>query len=241
MDRETFCNTVLSRVRYATDRERTAIRRELEGHLEDHAADLVRLGWPESEAEERALAAMGDPAEIGRALNREYPLGWLVLSRAVLPVIAVLGLLTFAAWCVMPFQIFRNVQARTDPAAYLSLYNEEYGLEAVTEPEVRVDLGDQVLWVYQTGLDAETGKADLLACLYHKDPLKKTQRDLLARAGEELTAAGGEAWVKSTNGGARYLEATGIPAERGADLTLTCGAYGNRRTVAVPLPWEELP
>ena len=241
MDRETFCNTVLSRVRFATEREREAIRRELEGHLEDHAADLVRIGWPENEAEERAMAAMGDPAEIGRALNQEYPLGWLVLSRIALLAAMVLGLLAFAAWCVIPAQVFRNVQARTAPAAYLSLYDEEYGLDAVMETDIRVDLGDRVLWVYQTGLDTETGQADLLACLYHKNPLKKTQRDLLARAGEELTAPGGEAWVKSTNGGAKYLEVTGVPAERGGDLTLTYGAYGNRRAIAVPLPWEELP
>ena len=188
MDRETFCNTVLSRVRFATEREREAIRRELEGHLEDHAADLVRIGWPENEAEERAMAAMGDPAEIGRALNREYPLGWLVLSRIALLAAMVLGLLAFAAWCVIPAQVFRNVQARTAPAAYLSLYDEEYGLDAVMETDIRVDLGDRVLWVYQTGLDTETGQADLLACLYHKNPLKKTQRDLLARAGESICA-----------------------------------------------------
>lgn len=84
--------TALSYVRFKPDRE--AIDRELREHMEDHAADLERIGFTAEEAQTRVLAAMGDPAETGRALDREHSpvLGWLwVLSKWLL-LFAVLSL-----------------------------------------------------------------------------------------------------------------------------------------------------
>ncbi len=88
---DAFCQAVCRQVRHATPRERRAIRAELTGHLEDRAEDLRQRGMPEEEAEERAVAAMGDPEAIGRELNRQYPLGWLIVSRC--------ALVLAAAWC----------------------------------------------------------------------------------------------------------------------------------------------
>ena len=89
---DAFCQAVCRQVRHATPRERRAIRAELTGHLEDRAEDLRQRGMPEEEAEERAVAAMGDPEAIGRELNRQYPLGWLIVSRCALVLAAVLVL-----------------------------------------------------------------------------------------------------------------------------------------------------
>ena len=36
---------------------------------------LLELGYSPELAEERTLDAMGDPKEVGRELNRQYPLG----------------------------------------------------------------------------------------------------------------------------------------------------------------------
>ena len=57
------------------------VRAELTAHLEDRAQALTEQGVPPEEAEERAVAAMGDPKAIGRALHRQHwpILGWIEL------------------------------------------------------------------------------------------------------------------------------------------------------------------
>lgn len=75
-----WCETVVGQVRFKPDR--WAIQRELEDHYEDHVKDLERLGYPHELARQRALGAMGDPVEVGRALDKVHKpwLGWLWLA-----------------------------------------------------------------------------------------------------------------------------------------------------------------
>jgi len=70
-------DTVLRQVRFKPDRK--AIREELNGHYEDKVADLERLGYDRKLAESRALEAMGDAVEIGKAFDKVHKpwLGWL--------------------------------------------------------------------------------------------------------------------------------------------------------------------
>lgn len=75
MDRRDYTDRVLSSLRRVTEKEREAIRSELDGHIEDHMEALRELGYDEELAEERAIAAMGEPDEVGRELNRQYT-GW---------------------------------------------------------------------------------------------------------------------------------------------------------------------
>ena len=75
MDQKTYIHTVLSALHHVTKRERDAIRWELAGHMEDHMEGLLELGYSPELAEERTLSAMGDPKEVGRELNRQYPPG----------------------------------------------------------------------------------------------------------------------------------------------------------------------
>lgn len=72
---ETFCAAVCAKVRWPF--ARWDITQELTGHLQDHAASLEEKGLSPEEAQSQAVAAMGDPAELGRALNRVHspPLG----------------------------------------------------------------------------------------------------------------------------------------------------------------------
>ena len=72
MDRRDYTDRVLSSLRRVTEKEREAIRSELDGHIEDHMEALRELGYDEELAEERAIAAMGEPDEVGRELNRQY-------------------------------------------------------------------------------------------------------------------------------------------------------------------------
>lgn len=74
---QVWCQTVTDRVRFKPDRY--DIAEELKAHYQDHVKDLMRLGYDVELAEERALGAMGDPVEIGLAMDRAHKpwLGWL--------------------------------------------------------------------------------------------------------------------------------------------------------------------
>ena len=63
-------DSVVEQVRFRPDR--AAIEEELTAHYEDHVKDLERLGYEQKLAEQRALRAMGDPVEIGRAMDRVH-------------------------------------------------------------------------------------------------------------------------------------------------------------------------
>ena len=75
---ETFCRQVCAFVRFSPDHD--AITAELTAHLEDHRDALLeaRPDLTPEEAEEAAVLAMGDPVELGRALNESHSplLGW---------------------------------------------------------------------------------------------------------------------------------------------------------------------
>lgn len=76
-----YCDAVCRRVHYPFVRK--AIRSELTGHLEDRTQALFHQGHPQDEAARLAVAAMGDPEETGRALNRLYPPFWHWLTRCL--------------------------------------------------------------------------------------------------------------------------------------------------------------
>lgn len=78
-----WCTQVTDQVRFWPDRK--AIVQELTAHYEDHVRDLERLDYPLKLAEQRALDAMGDPEEIGKALDRVHKpwLGWLWVASRV--------------------------------------------------------------------------------------------------------------------------------------------------------------
>ena len=81
---------VLANLRRVTPGERAAIRDEIDGHIEDHICDLLDLGYSPELAEERAMSFMGDPVEVGKELDKQYPLRWLVLGRVALVLTAMM-------------------------------------------------------------------------------------------------------------------------------------------------------
>ena len=92
----TYADTVCQSLKNATQRERKAIRQELEDHLTDHAEALIESGWDEAHATQHALDAMGDPQEVGQELSKAFPLHWFVLSRLALAAFA--ALLLTVSW-----------------------------------------------------------------------------------------------------------------------------------------------
>ncbi len=92
-----WINAVCEQVRFRPDHR--SIELELRDHYEDHVQDLLRLGRPRELAEERALEAMGNAQEVGRALDKVHKpwLGWLWEVSRVL-VLALALLLAWKLW-----------------------------------------------------------------------------------------------------------------------------------------------
>lgn len=130
-----WCDTVTRQVRFRPDRG--AIQRELTAHYQDHVRDLERVGYDWKLAEQRALAAMGDPEEIGRALNRVHKpwLGWLwIASRAVLALTVVACLLSLPGTGSFFHMMKNTLFPPEDPGGYqaiagsYSALNEQEGV-----------------------------------------------------------------------------------------------------------------
>lgn len=95
-----YCTAVCDQVRFRPDR--AAIQSELWGHLEDHAAALEETGLSREEAKARAVEAMGDPVEVGKALDALHSpvAGWLLRVLGWLSNLT-LAILCLAVFCVL--------------------------------------------------------------------------------------------------------------------------------------------
>ncbi len=100
MTEERFIKLVLSQMPRATEREGRDISRELAAHMEDARAAYAAAGFDAEEAQRRVVEAMGDPKELGRALNAQLSPFWLWLSRIARAVCAVAAVgLTYSLLC----------------------------------------------------------------------------------------------------------------------------------------------
>lgn len=238
MTREEYTNTVLAQLRRVTEDERRAIRAELDAHMEDHMEALAELGCDGAEAEERTLARMGDPAEVGRALNKVYTgWVWVLLSRAavlltvVLCVQAVLGLgiLSNLLW---------SIQARTIPQDVHS----DYRAWATIEPDIRIPIGNDVLRVYRVSLvkRGDGLAAEVALAAYDRIPGGVVSRRLIPSV--VLADQRGAVPDRDTGGGGKgcftaEFTLRYVPVREGDTyITLTYDRLGEHAAVEIPLP-----
>lgn len=158
MNRAEYCAQVLSHLRRLSRREREAVRAELEEHMEDRVCALLDLGYDQALAEERTMAAMGDPAQVGREMAKQYPRGWNVVTGVslVLCVFVMFSALSSSsnrkmigyAWDSLVYRVFPP-----GPETVIAGTVSPRGIEpvsGVTEAvDIRRTIGDNVLWVYQ--------------------------------------------------------------------------------------------
>lgn len=95
---EAFCQAVCRHIRYLPAHR--AVSDELTGHMEDHARRLTEQGTAPEEAAAQAVAAMGDPEEIGAALDRQYR-PWLFRLEQLVRYTAVVFLAVLAVTVTM--------------------------------------------------------------------------------------------------------------------------------------------
>ncbi|BAL00590.1 hypothetical protein OBV_33910 [Oscillibacter valericigenes Sjm18-20] len=245
MERQEFCDRVLAKVRHATPKEKTAIRAELDAHMEDHAAALLEAGYEEAEAAERAMYAMGDPEEIGAELNKDYPLGWLVLSRVSL-ILTVLICATFLFSWPKLGNTLNSLQARIAPETSGFASTAKYTYER--DLDIRAEIGGDILRIYKVGLDVnrdgETGNAALFFCNYSKNPFGYTA-DLMylecGTSGIMESARNYDCGWCSGNAGAYYSLVAKIPVTRTDNaVVLTDDHFGKYVRLEVSVPWEDV-
>ena len=96
-----FCRAVTDQLRCKWEAE--AVSQELCDHIRDHADALMAEGADQRAAEQAAVDAMGDPVELGKALDKLHsPWPWRLLRVCTtgLGLVLVLLLLFGAAWLV---------------------------------------------------------------------------------------------------------------------------------------------
>ncbi len=138
---------VLRHVRFRPDHQ--AIAKELYAHYEDHVRDLERIGYEEPLARERALAAMGDAAEVGKGLDAAHKpfWGWLLKATEWMAVALVLMLLWTMVFAEGAQSLWRKTTGQLrwqEPPAYAACVETEFGEIYMTleEPYTETETGE---------------------------------------------------------------------------------------------------
>ena len=241
MTRQEFLDQVLSPLGRLTAEERENIRRELEEHVEDRMEALLDMGWDEELAESRCLEAMGDPAEIGREMAKQYRgWWWLWIGRAaaaltvVMCVLALLGLgMLGAAW--------DSLTVRIHPSTAISI-GELKNVEAVADLDIRAEVGNDILRIYQVSVGEKDGQraAMVLACMYARWPFGIVADSINARS-DLWNQRGGTG--HSSGGSGNYgavCAARWTPVEPGdTHVVWEYRAIGETVRLEIPLPGGE--
>lgn len=248
MDQKTYIDTVLSVLRHVTGGERAAIQAELKGHIEDHMEGLMELGYEPELAEERTLAAMGDPKEVGRELNKQYPMRWLVLCwlARILSAWAVFAVLLLALSTVDAYESpVTAVRERMHPD--LSHHYDPAGtIVAEEQLDIEVSVGNDIVRVvrvciYYDGYDIS--RENLMAYVnvdsYDRRLLGLVSDKYLILENQEggrseLLVSGSNRWWRMGDGA--------VPIEPDDTwVTLRYEAYGESAAIRIPLPEGEQP
>ena len=141
-----FCESVCGFVRFSPDH--AAITAELTAHMEDRRDALLERNSALSpeEAEARAVAAMGDPEAVGRALNESHSplLGWFqIWFRRAVWVLAAMVLLVN-----LP-QTAQTLTGLAAPPVYYDTVGLGHLLAHYDEYDVTADLAPDAVWQYE--------------------------------------------------------------------------------------------
>lgn len=248
MTRRDFTDRALLPLTRLTWEEREAVRQELEEHVEDRMEILLEMGWAEELAEARCLEAMGDPAEIGRELAKQYrsrDRGWVWLGRAAVALTAVL--------CVQALPSLGALSSAWDSLTVRSIRVPAWWgfeldtVEAQGPADIRVRVGNDVLRVacVSVGREDRGGgrSAGVLLLSYDRIPGGVVASSVLdstvlenQRGGRapDRDAAWGHVRVR---GAVKYVDVE--PGD--AYVTLVHEWLGETIRVQVPLPGEEEP
>ena len=245
---QNYGNAVCKYINHATGREKDSIRAELTAHMEDHAQALMDAGYDEDHARNAALTAMGDPEEVGKALDREFPRLWYVLSKVSLLALVLAAL--FAAQTLWPVlsNLAAYCQARTDPMHSGYILDD---FPEVDPLDIQQDLpGGATLRVFGSGVEpSESGEgydAYIATVIYPKTFFTRSQigtrcLDFSWDTPDNLfNSPLAYSPLSGTEGGVYYCTYKLLNISPGTSPTALYDHYGTTFQFTVPLPWKEV-
>jgi len=237
------------------------MKAELMGHMEDRMDDLAAQGRSPDEAEAEAVRRMGDPEEVGRALNRQLSEVWLVIRLlATLGAVAMAVLVALCLWTTAERVWKEETMAAYTEAISRPWYDwgtddsqkEEYlaGMYYIwTDHDEKVQLGDDVLWLYgveQYRFSSNTRRGNLEFMTYKAQgpawaAILPGNVQAVDDRGREVEITPG-AMLNSRSQDYHYSRYGEYHFEAQPDaeaLTVTFSRYGETATFQVPLAGEE--
>ena len=192
------------------------------------------------------MAAMGDPEEVGRELDKQYTNGFWLWLEGIARILLVIVIFTAVIGCPILFHAADHLEARFAPEGY----STDFPAEVTEEVDLRVQVGNDILRVYRVALGEQShynhaiGESEVLptaqvsVCAYDRIPFGIVSGDLFTylkaadQRGTEIDTWGGGAgsW------GAEY-DRYYIPIEPGdTHVVLSYDRFGEPVTLNVPLP-----
>ena len=236
MNRRDYTAAVLRGLRHVTESEKERIRAELDGHMEDHMLELMERGWEQEEAEEKAAACMGDPAEVSEELQKCYSYGWLIVNRVLGVVLTLLVLLSVTELASSGHGLLTQWRAQHNP---LKEMGDTQRQQIRRELDIAVDCGNSVLRFYAVG-ENEEGETTVHYLVYNKTPFRFAAKNIGITyehpdAGDFSMDRGGgyfrDAWVCYGN--------DDLEPPEGAESVTAVVTWGNSEArVEIPVTWE---
>lgn len=249
-----FCEEVLYHIPRATKAEREDIRAELEAHLTDHRDARIEEGMDYREAVLAATQAMGDPREIGQAMNEQLSPFWLRLEKSFwfflvtaflvlhISLTPVVHLTQAVAVRVAPGLVF-DLQLDQWNSRYspMALELKEQGYTLREDVDVRMTLGNEELRICRLYMDPTPGNPRVAVAMvvYNRNLMGYVSNNIWHMNFQSQRQEGCDGSVGDVVGIAlRY----NIPVYPGDTyVTLIYKRFGEERTLQVPIPWEVTP
>ena len=238
-----YTQAVCACLRHATPKEKQAVAQELQDHLADHADALAEAGWDPEEAQAHALAAMGEAKEVGQALNRAFPLRWLILSRVLL-VLAVLAAIVL----LLPIpgrlvSAWNSLAARAD-LSHLYPPTQDSSVSAYPlDVHFSLPNRDQIALYAVTLTEAWNGTytAQIYGLGYHQNPFRKHNSNYVTYTlGDSDTSINLASRTSSVRPGVTFWSDSIAPLHPGDTLTAHVSWIQQEISVPVLFPWEEV-
>ena len=240
-----FFDAVLKHIPRATDREKAEIRQELLDHLNDHIDALAERGVSGDEAVSRALEAMGDPAEIGTAWNRQLSPFWLGVEYLCKFLVADLMILFIISGLFYAVDFAQGIGVRmTGTLESEGHFDDTYQLIQRQELDIEQDMGRHILRLYR--LDLGHGQDGYQATAYfltYPEQPFHPPLDIGGLAFDATTCNGQKSFHMSCEGVSyhHYAVSTTFPVELGAESAyLVMDHHTTHFEAEIPLDWGEL-
>jgi len=237
-------------MRRAAGDEKAAARAELDAHMEDRICALMELGYDEDLATERTVAAMGDPEEVGRELDKQCASPIWDKLEVFAAILLVVLFLQSATGLGILFHAWDSMVGRIAPEQK----NSNLSAEIREDVDIRIPVGNDILRIYQvvrgerktyiysTGEYQNVPTAVLTMCAYDRIPCGVVSDEihkglsLFNERGEKLEAPWDNGGAGTGSYGAEYLKRY-VPIEpEDTYVTLVYDRFGETFSQKIPLP-----